>query len=251
MKKSQLLIPLAALSLSACGYSVMDAAEDIKKSGKSELADGSLITAEPSKTDAFSKLEAIGPDKVVFVVGDSFQISATGSVESLKHLRYKIKDGQIIIGRDKSSWFSTDSDKGATITVSAPALSSASLIGSGDFNAEKMAGDTVRLELAGSGNLNVDDITAKLLESSIAGSGDLRAGGKVDRAKYSVAGSGSIDAVKLTAIDAEIEIAGSGDAKLKASGTVKADIAGSGDIDVTGGAKCSSSTAGSGSISCS
>jgi hypothetical protein len=250
MKKTLLLIPAFALSLASCGYSVVDAVKDIKEESKSELADGTLITTEPVTTQAFTKLAAIGPDTIVFVTGDSFKISASGDAETLKHLRYKIKDGQIIIGRDKSNWYGMN-NRGATVTVTAPILSAISLAGSGDMTADKMTGDTVSVEVAGSGNLSVEQITGTALESSIAGSGDVDIGGKVTTAEYSVAGSGNINALKLSTTDAEVSIAGSGDVSLSATGTVNANTAGSGDINVKGGAKCESSSVGSGSINCS
>lgn len=250
MKTPFFLLPLAALSLSACGYSVFDAAEDISSSDDNGLAGGTAITGTAATTPAFTALEAFGPDNIVFVTGDSFSISATGNAEATKHLRFKVKDGTIMIGR-KSKKFWGNGNDGVTITVTAPRLAEASLAGSGDFTADRMTGEKVVLEIAGSGNLSVADVTGKSLESNVAGSGDVVLGGKVDRADYSVAGSGNIDAVKLASTNAEVSIAGSGDVKITVTGTVDASVAGSGNVNVSGGAKCKSSTIGSGKISCS
>ena len=252
MKTSLFLLPLAALSLSACGYSVFDAAEDMSSSSDDDngLADGSAITNTAATVVAFTELEASGPDDIVFVTGDTFSISATGDAEAIKNLRYKVKDGSIRIGRVKEKIFG-NRRKGVTITVTAPLLSEASLAGSGSFTADNMTGEKVTLDSAGSGSLSVGAVTAKSLESNLAGSGDVLLGGKVDRAEYSIAGSGNIDAVKMASTDAEVSIAGSGNVKLTATGKVDASIAGSGSIDVAGGAKCTSSTMGSGKISCS
>ena len=250
MKSPIFLLPLAALSLSACGYSVFDAAEDISSSDDNGLADGTAITGTAATVAAFTELEASGPDNIVFVTGDTFSVKATGDAEALKNLRYRVKDGSIRIGRVKERIFGSGR-KGVTITVTAPRLSEASFAGSGNFTADVMTGDNVTVESAGSGNLSVASITAKTLESNLAGSGDVMFGGKVDRAEYSIAGSGNIDAVKMASTDAEVSIAGSGNVKLTATGKVDASIAGSGNIDVAGGAKCTSSTMGSGRISCS
>lgn len=249
MKKSLFVVPLAALALSACGYSVFDAAEDMH-GGNNGFAGGKTITASATTTAAFTKLEAFGPDNIVFITGDSFSIKAEGDAEAIANLRYKVEDGAIMIGRKKGKFWSKDS-KGVTITITAPVLVEASLAGSGDFNADKMGGDKVVLEIAGSGNLTVADVVGKEIESNIAGSGDVKLAGKVDSADYDVAGSGSIDAVKLASTNANVSIAGSGDVRLMATGKVDANIAGSGNITVAGGAKCTSSTIGSGSISCS
>ena len=251
MKSPFFLLPLAALSLSACGYSVFDAADDMSSSSDDNgLAGGTAITGTAATVAAFTELEASGPDNIVFVTGDAFSVKAIGDAEALKNLRYRVKDGTIRIGRVKERIFGSGR-KGVTITVTAPRLSDASLAGSGSFTADNMTGDKVTLESAGSGSLSVAAITAKSLKSELAGSGDVVLGGKVDRAEYSIAGSGNIDAVKMASTDAEVSIAGSGNVKLTATGKVDASIAGSGSIDVAGGAKCTSSTMGSGKISCS
>lgn len=249
MKTPFFLLTLAALSLSACGYSVFDAADDISESNDNGVAGGTAITNAAATTPAFTALQASGPDNIVFVTGDAFQISATGDAEALKNLRYNVKDGTIIIGRQKEKIWGNDR-KGVTITVTAPRLAEVSLAGSGDFTADRMEGTEVSLESAGSGSISVAAVTAKTLESELAGSGNVTLGGKVDRAEYSIAGSGNIDAVKLASTDAEVSIAGSGEVSLTATGKVDASIAGSGNVTVAGGAKCTSSTMGSGSINC-
>lgn len=250
MKSPLILLPLAALALSACGYSVADAVEDIKETDGGGFADGKTISTTTATTASFSKVKALGPDNIAFVTGDAFTIKAEGNAKAIATLRYKMDDGAIVIGRTKGKWFG-DEGEGVTITITAPTLSEASLAGSGDFTADRMTGDDVSVKIAGSGSLNVAQVAAKKLESKIAGSGDAVFTGKVDSADFKVLGSGSIDAAKLTATDAEVSIAGSGDVSLNATGKVEAKVAGSGDINVAGGAKCSSKSMGSGSINCS
>ena len=250
MKNTLILLSFAALSLSACGYSVTDAVEDIKEADGGGFADGKTITTEAATTESFSKLKALGPDNIVFVTSSAFSIKAAGSAKAIATLRYKVDGDSIIIGRKKGSWFGEEGE-GVTITVTAPSLSEASLAGSGDFSADKMTGDDVVVKIAGSGQLKVDSVTAKKLESKIAGSGGALLSGKVDSVDISVAGSGNFDARKLTATDADVSIAGSGDIRLTATGKVDANVAGSGNIEITGGAKCSSKSMGSGSINCS
>jgi hypothetical protein len=236
-------------SLSACGYSVFDAAEDIQGSDHG-LADGKAITTQAATTNSFSRVNTVGPDNVVFVTGDSFSIKAEGNAAAMKELRYTVKDGAIIIGRKNRGWMSGDGEQ-VTVTITAPTLTEAALAGSGNFTADKMTGDEVKFAIAGSGDASVGEVSGKNLDGKIAGSGDVVFAGKVDSADFKVLGSGSIDAAKLTATDADVSIAGSGDVSLNATGKVDAKVAGSGNINVAGGAKCSSKSMGSGSISCS
>lgn len=236
------LLPFAALALGACDM-------DVNAEDKRLTSDGKAITTSAATTGSFTKIEAVGPDNIVFVTGDSFSIRAEGDADSVSKLLYAMDNGTIIIGREKGKWWGEGS-KGVTVTVTAPTLTEASLAGSGDFTADRMAGDKVKVELAGSGNAKVADVAAKSFESDLAGTGDIMVAGKVERAEYSVAGTGDVDASKLASVDAEVSIAGTGDASVNASGTVDASIAGTGDITVTGGAKCKSSSIGSGKINC-
>jgi hypothetical protein len=236
-----------AAPLSACGYSVFDAAEDIQSGG---FEGGKAITTAVQTTDAFTEIEALGPDNVVLVTGDRFSIKAEGNAEAIKTLRFKIDGPTIQIGRNKGKWLG-DSAKGVTITITAPKVSSVSVAGSGDFKADRLSGEKVALNLAGSGNMDVTDITAPSVEGNIAGSGDIKAAGKAAKAEWSVAGSGNVDAALMVSEDVSVSVAGSGDARVNATKTVDANIAGSGDIDVTGSAKCSKSVMGSGKVTCS
>mgnify|MGYP003556854739 CR=1 FL=1 len=176
MKKPLFLVPFAALALSACGYSVFDAADDIQSSD-SGFAGGKSITGSAATTAAFTKLESSGPDNIVFVTGDSFSIKAEGDADAIAKLRYKIEDGAIMIGREKGKYWGKDS-KGVTITVTAPALAEASLAGSGDFTADKMTGDKMVLEIAGSGSVSVADVIGiPVIASGVVGGRQHRANG--------------------------------------------------------------------------
>jgi Putative auto-transporter adhesin, head GIN domain len=243
MKSPLFLIPFAMLGLSACDM-------DLNAEDQRLTSDGEAITTAASTTGPFTKIEAVGPDNIVFVTGDTFSIKADGDADEIAKLRYAMDNGTIIIGREKGKWWGEDSEN-VTVTVTAPTLTAASLAGSGDFTADKMAGDEVELDIAGSGSMNVGSLTAKKLKSDIAGAGDMILAGKVDGADYSIAGSGKVDAAKLSATDADVSIAGSGDLKLNATGKVDVSIAGSGDVDVIGGAKCTTSKMGSGRVKCS
>ena len=236
----------ATIPLSACGYSVFDAAEDVQSGG---FEGGTAITTAVQSTSAFTEVEAMGPDNVVLVTGDTFSIKAEGNAEAIKTLRFKMDGSAIQIGRNKGKWFG-DSGKGVTITITAPRVSSVSLAGSGDFKGDKLSGDKVVIDLAGSGNVEVADITAPDVEGNVAGSGNIKVAGKAVKAEWSIAGSGNVDASFIVSEDVEVSIAGSGDVLTNATKTADVSIAGSGDVTVTGGAKCTKSVIGSGKVIC-
>lgn len=250
MRKSFFLLPILALSISACGESVTEAVKDISVTESGGFTDGKSISTTAAATDAFTAVKALGPDAIVFATSDTFTIKAEANAKALATLRYKIDGDAISIGREKGSWFGKEG-QGVTITLTGPTLTAASLAGSGDFTADTMTGDEVDVKIAGSGSMKVANVQAKKLTTKIAGSGDAVISGKASMADFSVVGSGSVDAQKLMATDAEVSIAGSGDVRVNATGKVKANVAGSGNVSVTGGASCDSKSIGSGSISCS
>jgi hypothetical protein len=245
MKNAVFLLPL--LMLSACNISFDD--KDMETIGAKELKDGKAITAQATDPGKFTAISTVGPDDVVFKTGDAFSVSASGSAEALKDLRFIVTDGELTVGRYKYRWNAGDSDK-AVITITAPVVSSVALAGSGNFKGDKLSGTKVMLDLAGSGSADVADVQSPEFEGNIAGSGSMKLAGKAAKAEYSIAGSGSIDAKSLVSETVDMSVAGSGNAELNATKTVDASIAGSGDINVTGGAKCTSSKMGSGSVNC-
>jgi hypothetical protein len=234
----------ASAPLSACYYA------DVDIGGGGGMKDGKAITTSAQSTDVFAKISGNGPDDIVFVTGDTFSIKAEGDAEAIENLRFKVKDGAIIIGHAKDSSWSVKR-KPVTIIITAPVVRAVAMAGSGDFKGDRLSGEKVAISIAGSGNIDIADIQSPYVDVSVAGAGDLKLAGKVAKADYSVAGSGNIEASSLVSETVDVSIAGSGDARINATATVEASVAGSGNVTVTGGAKCKSSKIGSGSVNCS
>ena len=249
MRKMMLLAPVAAacMTVSGCGYSVFDAADDISNISSGGFEGGQPIPAQQSQVAPFEELGALGPDRIVFTTGKQYSIRAEAPADLLAHLRYKMTDGAIQIGRERGDW----SDDGtAVIYVTAPSLRSVSAAGSGPIDVDRMTGDDVEISVAGSGALRVADVQAGKLEVNMAGSGKMMLAGEAASSEISVAGSGDIDGSGLQADRSEVSIAGSGDVRLRSDGAVDANIMGSGDVTVTGTAQCNLSSMGSGKLHC-
>jgi hypothetical protein len=237
-----LFVAIPALALAGCN--IMATASD------KEWNDATPITTGNNVVAAFQSLQAAGPDTVNFVTGDGYSIAVSGDPETLKKLRYRLKNGQLMIGREGQKWQMGGTEKVATVTITAPSLSALSLSGSGDVTADNLRGDAVKVELVGSGDIAINAVTANSIKTELAGSGDIVLAGKVASGRHEIAGSGNLNATKLAHSDANVSIVGSGSANLTASGRVKADIVGSGDVTVSGGAKCTVSKVGSGDLNC-
>ncbi|MEO0439598.1 MAG: head GIN domain-containing protein [Pseudomonadota bacterium] len=244
MKKLLMIVPI--LALAACEGSIASA---VASGAKSSFSDGIAITTSDSNPGDFSGVTLAGPDNVIFTAGSDFSIRAEGDPDAIEELRYKIKDGQLKIGRESESGWTGNSGS-AVVYVSAPLLKNAKLAGSGDLKVDEMSDESASLSLAGSGNLEVAKVETASLKAKLAGSGDMTVAGTADSASVSIAGSGDVRGKDLKADSASIKIAGSGDATLSSDGSVDAKIVGSGDIRVHGEATCKSKTAGSGDVTC-
>ena len=248
MKKILFLASL--LALAACEGSIANAVGDAATStGTSSFSDGSPIGTSASNPGAFEGITLAGPDNIIFTTGSEFSIRAEGDAEAIGQLRYRISGDEIKIGRESKGISWGDSGK-ATVYVSAPALKSAKLAGSGDMEVDAMTTESTKLSIAGSGNIRVAKIKTTSLNSKIAGSGNLTLAGSADSIDISIAGSGDISGKDMKADSASISIAGSGDVELSSDGSVNAKVMGSGDVRIHGDAKCKSRAMGSGDITC-
>jgi hypothetical protein len=201
----------------------------------------------------FSSIETNGSYDVVVTTGKAVSVSARGTQRLVESIRAEVRNGKLIISPETKGWKGSW-DMGRTwarITVSVPALTAASLKGSGDMTIDRVQGRSFNGSVAGSGDLEVGRMAVGELQLSVAGSGGVKAAGQAQKAAYSIAGSGDVDVSQLTASQASASVAGSGGIRARVTGTANASIMGSGDIDISGGAKCQSSKMGSGSIRCS
>ena len=231
---------LGALSLGACQFSAD--------------TDNAPAIQRAYTVLGFTGLEVAGPYEVVVHSGSTVAVRASGSEKAIERMKVEVQDGVLTIQSEKKgwNWGWGRSDAGpVTLDITVPALTAASIAGSGGISIDKVTGASFKGEIAGSGDLTLTSVDAGELALSIAGSGGIKAVGKATKVNYEIAGSGDIDAAKLTAQTASVSIAGSGGIRGHATGTAAIEIAGSGDVDLTGGAKCSVSKSGSGDVRCS
>lgn len=235
--------PLFALSILALTLAGPAAADR----QRNPLDNGRPLAREWTSIDDFTGLTAIGPDTVRFTTGNRWQVRAEGDAGTLDRLRFVIKENSLLVGRR-----SGDDAKlpAATIHVTAPAIRSATLAGSGVLDIDRLSGSAVTATMAGSGTMTIGSVAAAKLNGTVAGSGELRMAGRADEANLTVAGSGRFNGRALTAGNANTAVAGSGDVTLHSDGKVAAHISGSGRVEVTGRATCRQSRIGSGALRC-
>lgn len=200
--------------------------------------------------DGFTAISLAASDDVAVSVGPGFSVRAEGSGDVLDKLRIEKTGDTLRIGRRRSGWFGGMSNGSAKVYVTMPAITAASLAGSGDLAVDRASGDALALSLAGSGNLSVAAIAVRRAEVSIAGSGNVSAAGDADELRVKIAGAGDVRAGQLKVRGADVSIAGSGGVHAAVNGHATVNIMGSGDVDLGPNATCETKTMGSGRVRC-
>lgn len=201
---------------------------------------------------AFDRVALAGSHDVVITVGGTPSVRAEGNAEALERLEIVAEDGQLRIGSREGNgwnWFGGHHG-GVTVHVTVPALTGASIGGSGDMRIDRVEGERFTASVAGSGDMQVANIRAGEATFSVTGSGAIRAAGTAQRARSSVTGSGDLDLSGLETADASVTLTGSGDVSVRATRTAAIELRGSGDVSVAGPARCSVSKSGSGDVRC-
>ena len=239
MRKSVAAV-IAASALSGCQ---VHASED---SGR--------IVSRNYQVGNFQQIEVAGPYDVEVRTGSNASVSAKGGEKLLEKTTVEVNGDKLVIRPESNHSFFNfgwGHHGKASFVVTVPALSAATIAGSGDIRVDKVQGNNFEGVVAGSGGLDVASLEVQQLKLAIAGSGSVKAAGKAQSAKYDIAGSGDVEAGAVQTQDLAVSIAGSGGVKGHSSGNADVSIMGSGDVEVTGGAKCKISKAGSGNVRCS
>ena len=210
------------------------------------------ITQRSYDLAGFQGVGLAGSQNVIVTVGPAYSVRAEGDAESLDRLDIRVENGTLKIGAKKNSWsIGWNSNRPhTTVYVSAPALASAAIAGSGDMRIDRVQGQRFAASIAGSGDMDIAALRVGEAKFSIAGSGGIKAAGSAEASSISVAGSGDLDLERLEARTASISIMGSGGVRARAMETANVSVMGSGDVDVTGTARCTVNKRGSGGVRC-
>ena len=188
MKRNILIIAAAIISmtLNACTINV----DGEKFGGKTIKGDGNVVTRNYDMTD-FNSISTSLSATVNFNIADHYSCTVSVDENLFDHLDIKVKDNELLMGKQKEDKNTQLKATQFVIEVTAPSLESINLAGSGTFNAlSPLNGEELEVNLAGSG-----DIKARVngkLTYGIFGSGDIgyygnpviegdKVGGRVNR----------------------------------------------------------------------
>jgi hypothetical protein len=232
------------------------AAGAVSACGQARGEDGGPTVSRNYQVGNFDQVELAGRYDVDVRTGANVSVAASGPEQALERLVVEVRGGKLVIEpKHERRWFGFGGGNKLAkvkVVVTVPALTAASLAGSGDIRIDKVRGDRFAGEIAGSGDLHLGAVEVGRLKLSIAGSGGLDAGsGRARSAEYEIAGAGDVRAAQIATEELKISIAGSGNVQAHAIRAADVDIMGSGNVEVRGGAKCTVSKAGSGNVRCS
>lgn len=183
-------------------------------------------------------------------MGNKESLRLEGDDEVIKEIETVVENGILKIRNKKNDHWNWRSAKGkVTIFITAKALNSITLSGSGNINVNGLVkASRLTNTLSGSGSISLTADAEEYI-GTISGSGEIEVRGNADKASIKIGGSGDFEGQNFKTSVADIQVSGSGNVKISVDKTLNAAVSGSGDILYSGNAKVSKTKSGSGSIS--
>jgi hypothetical protein len=211
------------------------------------IGEGDLRT-ETRTTGNFSGMEVQISGNIFYVQGNEYKAELTAQQNILNVMETPIINNKLVV-RFKND-VRVRSHEPITVKITAPALSSIGLSGSGNVTVSgPLTENILSFHLSGSGNIMLPAITTSHLEATISGSGNISmAGGTANTEFFKISGSGGIDARNVLAKSATTTTSGSGAIYLNASESLNATISGSGSVYYSGNPVINTNISGSGRV---
>lgn len=204
---------------------------------------------------SFKHIKVVGSPDVIYTQsnGKEPKIEVYGSDNIVPLLEINVENTTLVVSFKKNT--SITNPGKLEIRVSAPAVESMSVSGSGDIiipNGISTSGLSLKvsgsgditgknitcgnldLSVTGSGDIELSNAKVQNVNAKVQGSGDIELSGTAMNANYQVTGSGDITAHKLKADHVQAGVSGSGDITCHAVETLKGKVSGSGDVGYKG-----------------
>ncbi|NCT89900.1 DUF2807 domain-containing protein [Cellulomonas sp. APG4] len=179
-------------------------------------------------------------------LGEAPSLTVTARENVIDELTSEVDDGTLVLGREGGPRWGTPGRIEYTLVVTE--LEALAVRGSGDVEADDVAGERLSVTVEGSGDVVVEAVEVGTLDAQVAGSGGLTLAGRADAQNVVVEGSGSYDGGDLETREAVIAVRGSGGADVHVTRRLDVQVDGSGSVRHTGGAEVTSDVDGSGDV---
>lgn len=210
---------------------------------------------EARSVEAFTAVAFHVPGTLHLRQGDARSVEIEAPQKVLDEFEAAVENGTLKLPVDQDTGifdglFGDDKsyDAEVNVYVTAPAIESASLTGSGEIVGEnQIEAEAFALNMAGSGRTTLD-VSTDRLDVQVAGSGTTTLRGRTGALSVNIAGSGDLRAAELETQTTEVNIAGSGDVDVHVTEQLEASIFGSGDVGYRGRPAVSTNIMGSGNV---
>jgi Putative auto-transporter adhesin, head GIN domain len=232
----RLLIPVMALSLSACSSGSSSSSGPPATSGHTVIigqpvANGPALkgtgkwTAIKRTVEQFHAIDLRDAVEVRINVGAPLSLSVEADDNLISVVDTRVENGKLIVSVTKSF----QSGRSPELVISVPELSEVTSSGAGQIVLTGVKGDVLNIDLSGAGNLtamgNVQNLTIKL------------------------SGAGKADCIKLLADNVKIDSSGAGNCYVDTAKSLNAKLSGAGNIQYRGApASLTKSDTGAGEI---
>lgn len=201
---------------------------------------------------SFDRVRVEGPFVVTVTTGKAPSARASGTAEALERVQLRVEGRTLLVRPNLSGWggYPGRQDAPATITVTTPELNTASLLGSGRLDVDRIRGPRAVLTAEGSGRLAVRALDVDTASLATAGAGGIEAAGRARQVAAVARGAAEIRAGDLVAPDLTLVAETAGAVTLHATRSAKVTAAGLGPVEILGTAACEVRKLGSGPLSC-
>jgi hypothetical protein len=212
-------------------------------------------TAAPAATrgysvTSFDRIRVEGPFDVTVRTGVGSSGRADGpDRRMLDRVRIEVIGRTLVIRRDQDA-ASGGALTGIRIAVSTPAVTGATVLGTGMVTIDSGRGARFDVAVSGAGSVSVAALDIDLVNVTILGSGTARLAGRARQVRASVQGAGTIAATPLSTQDATITMAGTGTVALTAIRTARITASGAGAITISGTPACTVQSVGTVEVRC-
>jgi len=204
-----------------------------------------------SVTD-FDRVQVDGPYRVTLRTGLASGARAEGSQQAIDHVSVEVQGGILRVRRNRSAWggYPGEGVGPVTVTLTTRDLRTATVVGSGSLDIDKVRGLRTDLSVSGNGSLSVGAVESDNLIVGLLGGGRITLAGRAKQMKATIQGSGDLAASALRADDAQIASDTAGKVAVAVARTAKVIATGPGDVEILGAPTCNVESKGSGQVSC-
>ncbi|MCA1748546.1 MAG: GIN domain-containing protein [Parasphingopyxis sp.] len=203
---------------------------------------------------SFERIIVSGPFTVQVTTGGGSSARAEGDYQAINRISLQVTGQTLTVRRNSStSWGGPRGDGSggsAVLYLSTNEIDQATLIGDGDVEIDRLAGQRMIATLGGNGRLAIGRIEGEEATLNVTGAGMLEAGGEADSVRITVQGAGSVVAPGLTVNRARVNLSGPGLVELTAEREAEIIASGRGSVRIHGDAACTDRSVGAGDIVC-